>query len=49
MIVVMHSSATAEQIREVEERVRQFGFDIHSIYGVERTVIRVLRCGDPGL
>lgn len=39
MIVVMHPGATAEQIREVEERIRQFGFDIHPIYGVERTVI----------
>ena len=39
MIVVMQPGATPEQIRDVEERIRQFGFDIHPIYGVERTVI----------
>lgn len=39
MIVVMQSGATPEQIRDVEERIQQFGFDIHPIYGVERTVI----------
>ncbi len=39
MIVVMQPGATPEQVRDVEERLRQFGFDIHPIYGVERTVI----------
>jgi 3-deoxy-7-phosphoheptulonate synthase len=39
MIIVMQPGATQEQIQDVEERLRQFGFDIHPIYGVERTVI----------
>ncbi len=39
MIVVMQPGATPEQIRDVEERIQQFGFEIHPIYGVERTVI----------
>ncbi|MFQ3611389.1 MAG: 3-deoxy-7-phosphoheptulonate synthase [Fimbriimonadales bacterium] len=39
MIVVMQPGATPEQIKDVEERIQQFGFEIHPIYGVERTVI----------
>ncbi len=39
MIVVLQPGATPEQVRQVEERIRSFGFDIHPIYGVERTVI----------
>lgn len=39
MIVVLQPGATQEQIQQVEERIRSFGFDIHPIYGVERTVI----------
>jgi len=39
MIVVMQKGATAEEIRGVEERLREFGFKTHPIYGVERTVI----------
>lgn len=39
MIIVMQPGATPEQIAEVEQQIRQLGFDIHPIYGVERTVI----------
>ncbi|MCW5933915.1 MAG: 3-deoxy-7-phosphoheptulonate synthase [Fimbriimonadia bacterium] len=39
MIVVMQPGATQEQIKDVEERILHFGFEIHPIYGVERTVI----------
>jgi 3-deoxy-7-phosphoheptulonate synthase len=39
VIVVMQPGATPEQIKDVEERMQFFGFEIHPIYGVERTVI----------
>ena len=39
MIVVMQEGATEAQIREVEGALEQWGYEIHPIYGVERTVI----------
>lgn len=39
MIIVMSPDATAEQIREVEDRIREWGYGAHTIYGKERTVI----------
>jgi len=39
MIVVMQKGATKEQIEHVFERIRDLGYDVHPIYGVERTVI----------
>lgn len=39
MIVVMQQGASAAEIEEVEERLREMGFQTHPIYGVERTVI----------
>jgi 3-deoxy-7-phosphoheptulonate synthase len=39
MIVVMAPHATPEQIRDVEERILNWGYGVHPIYGAERTVI----------
>lgn len=39
MIVVMQPGATQEQVREVEQRLRELGFKSHPIFGEERTVI----------
>jgi 3-deoxy-7-phosphoheptulonate synthase len=39
MIVVMQADATREQIDAVEGMLRDWGYEIHPIYGVERTVI----------
>ena len=39
MIVVMQEGATEAQIREVEGALEEWGYEIHPIYGVERTVI----------
>ncbi len=39
MIVVMAPHATAEQIKDVENRIVSWGYGVHPIYGAERTVI----------
>lgn len=39
MIVVMQPGATQEMIAKVEERLREYGFKTHPIYGEEKTVI----------
>ncbi|MEW5762098.1 MAG: 3-deoxy-7-phosphoheptulonate synthase [Bacillota bacterium] len=39
MIVVMEPGASPEEIRKVEEKLRELGFLTHPIYGRERTVI----------
>src|SRR2546423_14929 len=39
MIVVMARNATPEQIKHVEDRIQSWGYDVHPIYGTERTVI----------
>ena len=39
MIVVMQEGATEAQVREVEGALEEWGYEIHPIYGVERTVI----------
>lgn len=39
MIIVMSLGAEAEQIDMVEERLKEYGFKTHPIYGQERTVI----------
>lgn len=39
MIVVMAAHATKEQVEEVEQRIRDWGYGVHPIYGAERTVI----------
>jgi 3-deoxy-7-phosphoheptulonate synthase len=39
MIIVMAPNATPEQIRDVEQRIQDWGYGVHPIYGAERTVI----------
>ena len=39
MIVVMQADATQAQVQEVEGALQEWGYEIHPIYGVERTVI----------
>jgi 3-deoxy-7-phosphoheptulonate synthase len=39
MIVVMQAKATPDQIKEVEQTLEGWGYEIHPIYGVERTVL----------
>lgn len=39
MIVVMAAHATKEQIQDVEQRIQDWGYGVHPIYGAERTVI----------
>ena len=39
MIIVMDAAATKAQISEVEGALQEWGYEIHPIYGVERTVI----------
>src|SRR5438876_2596196 len=39
MIVVMAAHATEEQIQDVEQRILDWGYGVHPIYGQERTVI----------
>jgi 3-deoxy-7-phosphoheptulonate synthase len=46
MVISMKRDATREQIEQVCERVRDFGYKIHSIEGEERVVIGVVGVGD---
>jgi 3-deoxy-7-phosphoheptulonate synthase len=39
MIIVMKPNATSEQTEHVFERVRELGYQVHPIYGEQRTVI----------
>ena len=39
MIISMKPDATQEQIEHVCERIREFGYKVHSIQGEERVVI----------
>ena len=39
MIVIMKAEATKAQVVEVEAALQRLGYEIHPIYGVERTVI----------
>jgi len=39
MIIVMAPHATPEQIADVEQRIQEWGYGVHPIYGAERTVI----------
>jgi 3-deoxy-7-phosphoheptulonate synthase len=45
MIISMRLHATKEEIDHVCERVREFGFKVHSIQGEERVVIGVVGAG----
>src|SRR4051812_7709308 len=39
MIVVMAAHASPEQIKDVEQRIQDWGYGVHPIYGQARTVI----------
>jgi 3-deoxy-7-phosphoheptulonate synthase len=39
MIVVMVAHATEAQIKDVEQRILDWGYGVHPIYGAERTVV----------
>jgi len=46
MIISMKPDATQQQIDHVCERIREFGYKVHSIQGEERVVIGVIGVGD---
>jgi 3-deoxy-7-phosphoheptulonate synthase len=46
MIISMRPHATREEIDHVCERIREFGYKVHSIEGDERVVIGVVGVGD---
>ncbi|MDQ2686245.1 MAG: 3-deoxy-7-phosphoheptulonate synthase [Armatimonadota bacterium] len=39
MIVVMQAEATEPQVKDVEEAMAEWGYELHPIYGTERTVL----------
>ncbi|MCX6362190.1 MAG: 3-deoxy-7-phosphoheptulonate synthase [Armatimonadetes bacterium] len=39
MIIVMAAHSTREQVADVEQRITDWGYGVHPIYGTERTVI----------
>ncbi len=47
MIIVLSKEATTEEISAVEGTLKELGYGVHPIYGVERTVIGAV--GTPGL
>src|SRR5271169_4647474 len=46
MIISMRPHATKEEIEHVCERIRDFGYKVHSIEGESRVVIGVVGMGD---
>src|SRR5579875_3589927 len=46
MIISMKLHATKDEIEAVFERIRDFGYKVHSIQGDERVVIGVVGVGD---
>src|SRR5215468_8681641 len=46
MIISMRPHATREEIDHVCDRIREFGYKVHSIEGDERVVIGVVGVGD---
>jgi 3-deoxy-7-phosphoheptulonate synthase len=46
MIISMRQHATKEEINHVCERIREFGYKVHSIDGEQRVVIGVVGTGD---
>ena len=46
MIISMKLHATKEEVEAVCERIREFGYKVHSIEGEERVVIGVVGVGD---
>jgi len=46
MVISMRQHATKEEIEHVCERIREFGYKVHSIVGEERVVIGAVGVGD---
>ena len=46
MIISMKLHATKEEVEHVTERIREFGYKVHSIQGEERVVIGAVGVGD---
>ena len=46
MIISIKPHATKEEIERVCERIREFGYKVHSIQGEERVVIGAVGIGD---
>ncbi|MEI6511847.1 MAG: 3-deoxy-7-phosphoheptulonate synthase [bacterium] len=46
MIIVLSASATKKQIDEVADQLKEWGYEIHPIYGVEKTVIGAVGAPD---
>src|SRR5204862_8182813 len=46
MIISMRPHATRQEIDHVCERIREFGYKVHSIEGEQRVVIGVVGTGD---
>src|SRR6476619_3971982 len=46
MIISMRPHATRQEIDHVCERIREFGYKVHSIEGEERVVIGIVGVGD---
>ncbi|MCL5006414.1 MAG: 3-deoxy-7-phosphoheptulonate synthase [Acidobacteria bacterium] len=46
MIISMRPHATREEIEQVCERIREYGYKVHSIQGEERVVIAAVGVGD---
>lgn len=46
MIISMKLHATKEEVQRVTDRIREFGYKVHSIQGEERVVIGVVGVGD---
>jgi 3-deoxy-7-phosphoheptulonate synthase len=46
MIISMRPHATRQEIEHVSDRIREFGYKVHSIEGEERVVIGVVGVGD---
>ena len=46
MIISMRRHASRQEIEHVCERIRDFGYKVHSIEGEERVVIGVVGVGD---
>ncbi|ADI02499.1 MULTISPECIES: 3-deoxy-7-phosphoheptulonate synthase [Syntrophothermus] len=49
MVIVMEKSATPEQVRRVEEKLKDRGFSTHLSQGVERTIIGAIGDRDAAL
>jgi 3-deoxy-7-phosphoheptulonate synthase len=49
MIVVMNQEATEDQIRHVQDKLKEWGFGIHFSQGVERTILGVIGQKKPGV